>query len=149
MTDTDPSHVRVHYGLSGSVPLQLFEFVFEPGGCYVLDCGAFTPLFGLARGKHTERAAALDAVYDTHGVDGLVGVADSVTWVSVAGIERVRLYTGGWLGRPKLALQTTGELSVRPVRLHGVDVERVSDALEALLAGCVPVERVDGIGLRD
>ena len=148
MNHTEPSHVRVHYGLSGSVPLQLFEFVFEPGGCYVFDCGAFTPLFGLARGKHTERAAALDAVYDSHGVDGLLGVADSVTWVSAEEIERITLYTGGWLGRPKLSVQTTGEPSVRPVRIHGVDVERVSDGLETLLEGRVPVERIDGIGLR-
>jgi hypothetical protein len=142
----DTTHVRVHYGLSGSVPLQLFDFVFEAGGCYVLDCGAFTPLFGLARGKHTERAAALDGVYDAHGVEGLLGVADSVTWLPWESVSRVALYTGGWFARPKLAIETAVDHAVRPVRLHGVDVQGTYDALVALVDDRVRLDWVDGMG---
>lgn len=147
MTDADPTHVRLHYGLSGSVPLQLFEFVFEPAGCYVLDCGAFTPLFGLARGKHTERAAALQTAYETRGLDGLLAVADSVTWLPWERVERLTLYTGGWLARPKLTVETGGEISVRPVRLHGVDVQHSYDALSKLVGDETPVDHVEGTGL--
>lgn len=140
-------HVRVHYGMSGSVPLQLFDFVFEPTGCYVLDCGAFTPLFDLAVGRHTRRAAALDAVYDEHGVDGLLASADSVTWLSTAVIERVVLHDGGRFARPKLAVETRDGAPARTVRLHEVDASTVRDALAPLLGGAVRVDLVAGAGL--
>ena len=145
--DGDAAHVRVHYGMSGSVPLQLFEFVFEPAGCYVLDCGAFTPLFGLSSGKHTRRAAAVDAVYDDHGLDGLLACADTVQWLSVRTIDRVTLHDGGLVARPKLTIETRGDAPDRAVRLHGADVDAVADALDALVDGAVRVERVEGSGL--
>jgi hypothetical protein len=143
----DPDHVRVHYGMTGSVPLRLFEFVFEPAGCYLLDCGAFTPLFGLASGGHRRRAAALDAAYADHGVDGLLASADTVTWLSVDRIERVTLHDGGWVARPKLSVATTGDAPARSVRLHGVDVDALADALGTLAGDGLRIDRASGAGL--
>lgn len=130
--------------MSGSVPLQLFDFVFEPAGCYVLDCGAFTPLFGLARGKHTRRAAALDARYDDDGVAGLLAVADTVTWLAWESVHRVVLHDAGWLTRPKLVIETRDDAPSRSVRLHGVDVESVFEALTDVVTGGVRLDRVAG-----
>jgi hypothetical protein len=132
-SDPTPDHVRVHYGMSGSVPLQLFEFVFEPAGCYVLDCGAFTPLFGLAAGRHTRRALTLDRAYDDHGLDGLLAHADTVTWLSDGVIERIAVSTGGRFTRPKLTIETHDDAPSRSVRLHDVDAQALHDALADLL----------------
>jgi hypothetical protein len=141
VSETEPGtdHVRVHYGMCGSVPLQLFEFVFEAGGCYVLDCGAFTPLFGLAAGRHTQRARALDRVYDDHGLDGLLAAADTVTWLSGDAIERVVVSDGGRFTRPTLSVETRGDAPSRSVRLHDVDAA----ALHGALADLVGDARVD------
>lgn len=141
------THVRVHYGMAGSVPLQLFEFVFEPAGCYVLDCGAFTPLFGLSMGKHARRAAALDEVYETSGVDGLLAVADTTTWLSWAAIDRVVVHDGGWFTRPKLTLETRGDAPSRRVRLHGVDVPDLYESLKTTVGDSTRLDRVEGSGL--
>jgi hypothetical protein len=130
---TETGRVRVHYGMSGSVPLQLFVFVFEPAGCYVLDCGAFTPLFGLATGKHTTRALALDRVYEDDGLDGLLACADTVTWLSDEAIERVVVSDGGLFTRPKLTIETRGDAPSRSVRLHDVDTSALHDALVDLV----------------
>jgi hypothetical protein len=141
-----PGHVRVHYGMSGSVPLQLFEFVFEPAGCYVLDCGAFTPLFGLAAGKHTRRARALDRAYDEHGLDGLLVAADTVTWLSGDAIERVAVSDSGRFARPKLTIETRGDAPSYSARLHDVDASALHDAL-ADLVGDARVDDTTRTGL--
>ena len=146
-SDPGTDHVRVHYGMTGSVPLRLFEFVFEPAGCYLLDCGAFTPLFGLASGGHRRRAAALDAAYADHGVDGLLADADTVTWLSVDRIDRVTLHDGGWFARPKLSIATNGDAPARSVRLHAIDVDALADALGALVGDAIRVDRTSGAGL--
>lgn len=147
MTDPSNSPVRVHYGMSGSVPLQLYEFVFEPAGCYVLDCGAFTPLFGLTTGRHTRRAAALDEVYDEQGLDGLLAVADTTTWLAWATVARVTLHDGGRFTRPKLTVETRGEAPSRTVRLHGVDAAALADSLRAVVGDSVQFDHVESTGL--
>jgi hypothetical protein len=135
--------VRVHYGMAGSVPLQLFEFVFEPTGCYVLDCGAFTPLFDLSRGKHTRRAAALDDVYDEHGLDGLLAVADTTTWLPWETVDCVTLNDGSRFTRPKLSVQTRGDAPVWSVRLHGVDTTALADGIAGVVDGATRFEHVE------
>lgn len=144
--DAENDHLRIHYGMSGSVPLRLFEFVFEPAGCYVFDCGGFTPMFDLARGRHTRRAARVDAVYRDDGLAGLLALADTVTWLSWETVERVVLYDGGRFTRPKLQILTGGETPSTSVRLHDVDVESLSASLERVETR-VRVERVEGAGL--
>lgn len=129
--------------MSGSVPLQLFEFVFEARGCYVLDCGAFTPLFGLAAGGHTRRAEALDGAYDEHGLEGLLAVADTVTWLSWEDVDRVVVSDGGWLTRPTLAVETRTDAPSRRVRLHDVDGSAVADALATFLEDVGDPVRLD------
>lgn len=146
-SESHTPHVRVHYGMAGSVPLQLFEFVFEPAGCYVLDCGAFTPLFGLTMGKHTRRATALDTVYDHHGLDGLLAVADTTTWLSWETVKRVGVHDGGRFTRPKLTLETRGDAPSQRVRLHGVDVSDLYESLRALAGDSTRLDRIDGAGL--
>jgi hypothetical protein len=148
MSDAEPGsgHVRVHYGMCGSVPLQLFEFVFEPAGCYVLDCGAFTPLFGLAAGKHTRRARTLDRVYDEHGLAGLLATADTVTWLSGDAIERVAISGAGRFTRPKLTIETRGDTPSYSARLHDVDASVLHGAL-ADLVGDVRVDDTTRTGL--
>jgi hypothetical protein len=142
----ESDHLRVHYGMSGSVPLRLFEFVFEPAGCYVLDCGGFTPMFDLARGRHTRRAAHVDAVYHDHGLAGLLASADTVTWFAWERVERVVLHDGGRFTRPKLRVVTGAETPSPSVRLHDVDVAALSTALERFEER-VRVERSAGAGL--
>ncbi len=144
--DADKEHLRIHYGMSGSVPLHLLEFVFEPAGCYVLDCGGFTPLFDLTRGRHTRRAAQINAVYRDHGLQGVLASADTVTWLAWESVERVVLHDGGRLTRPKLRLVTVEGVPSSSVRLHDVEVDALSTAL-ARFEGRVRVDRVAGAGL--
>jgi hypothetical protein len=133
--------------MAGSVPLQLFEFVFEPQGCYVLDCGAFTPLFGLSFGKHTRRAAALDQVYDDHGVVGLLAVADTTTWLAWERIDRVVVSDRGRFTRPKLAIETRGDAPSWSVRLHDVDTAGLAESLRAVVGESTRLDHVDSTGL--
>ena len=147
MDETEDEVVRVHYGMTGSVPLTLVEFVFEPAGCYVLDCGSFTPLFGLTMGKHTRRAAAVDAVYREDGVGGLLAGANTVTWYAWDAVESIVLHDGGRFTRPKLTLQTRDDVPERAVRLHDVEVSSVYESLAELAGGRTSLRRVDGAGL--
>lgn len=147
MAESEDEVVRVHYGMTGSVPLTLVEFVFEPAGCYVLDCGSFTPLFGLTMGKHTRRAAAVDAAYREDGVDGLLAGANTVSWYAWDAVESVALHDGGRFTRPKLTVQPRDGLPECAVRLHGVEVASVYEALTELVSGRTSFRRVDGAGL--
>lgn len=108
---------HVHYGMTGSFPLRMAEVFFADDGVHIAEYAYITPLFGLGFRKHRREAAGMERIYEVHGLDEVLLQADGVHWLNPDGIERVVIYSGGWLGRPKIALYTADGLSYA-YRLH-------------------------------
>ncbi len=108
---------HVHYGMTGSFPLRMAEVFFADDGVYIAEYAYITPLFGLGFRKHRREAVGMERIYEIHGIDEVLLQADGVHWLNPKGIERVILYSGGWLGRPKVAIYTVDGLSYA-YRLH-------------------------------
>lgn len=145
-TDIEVEH-HVHYGMTGSFPLRMAELFFADDGLHIAEYAYITPLFGLGFRKHKREAAAMDRVFEVHGIDEVLLQADAVHWLNPAGIDRVVLYSGGWLGRPKVAVYTADGLSYA-YRLHD---ELAFDELVAGVADWgerhdVTVEHERGLG---
>lgn len=108
---------HVHYGMTGSFPLRMAEVFFANDGVHIAEYAYITPLFGLGFRKHRREAAGMQRIYEIHGIDEVLLQADGVHWLNPAGLDRIVLYSGGWLGRPKIALYTADGLSYA-YRLH-------------------------------
>lgn len=108
---------HVHFGMAGSFPLRLAELFFADDGLHIVEYSYITPMFGLGTRKHRREARAMQAVYDHHGLDEVLLQGDSVTWLNYDAVERVVLYAGGWLGRPKITVYAADGQSYA-YRLH-------------------------------
>lgn len=146
-TDVDVE-ARVHFGMTGSFPLRIAELFFADDGLYVAQYAYITPMFGLGARKHRREAAAMEAVYDVHGLDEVLLQADDVVWHSPGNVARIVCWDGGWLGRPKVGIYPEAG-ATHAYRIHDDDV-----AFEELLADLsawgdrhgVAVERRSGVG---
>jgi hypothetical protein len=96
--------VHVPFGMTGSFPLRVAELFFADNGFYVTEYSYITPFIGLTAGKHRREASAMQRVYDRYGLDAVLFQADSVVWHSYGNLDRLVVYDGGWLGRPKIAV---------------------------------------------
>lgn len=139
---------HVHFGMTGSFPLRLAELFFADDGLYIAEYAYITPMFGLAVRKHHREAKGMAAIYEIHGLDEVLLQADGVIWHSYENLDRVVVYDGGALGRPKVAVHPERG-SVHAYRLHGDDVDL--DDLTADLEACgekggFDVERRGGVG---
>lgn len=138
--------VHVHFGMAGSFPLRLAEVFFGSDGLHIVEYGYITPLFGLGTKKHRREAKAMQAIYDTHGIDEVLLQGDSATWLDYGTVERVVFYDGGRFGRPKLTIYTDEHSYA--YRLHdeesptelATDIEACTDQHD------FAVEIVSGIG---
>ena len=108
---------HVHYGMTGSFPLRMAELFFASDGIHIAEYAYITPLFGLGFRKHRREAAGMERIFEVHGIDEVLLQADKVHWINPEGIDRIILYSGGWLGRPKVAVYTADGLSYA-YRLH-------------------------------
>lgn len=95
---------HVHFGMTGSFPLRLAELFFADDGIYIAEYGYIMPLFGLGTHKHHREAAAMQRVYEAHGLGEVLLQADRVIWHSYENVHRVVLYDGGRFGRTKVAI---------------------------------------------
>ncbi|MFB6300285.1 MAG: hypothetical protein ABEH65_08510 [Halobacteriales archaeon] len=120
---------HVHFGMTGSFPLRMAEIFFADDGLHVAEYAYITPMFGLGAKRHKREAASMQAIYDIHGLDEVLLRSDSVYWFSYDAIDRIVLYTGSWLGRPKLGIYPKNEAS-HAYRLHDdVEFEALADEL--------------------
>lgn len=130
----------VHFGMTGTFPMRMAELFFTSDGVYIAEYSYITPVLGLGTRKHRKNADAMQAMYDRYGIDAVLLQADRVFWLDYDLLDRVVMYTGGWFGRPKVAIFSTDGPSyayrligdrefeevvadVRPtVERHGVDL---------------------------
>lgn len=95
---------HLHFGMTGSFPLRLGDLFFADDGLYVVEYGYVTPFIGLTARKHRRESAHMAVLYEQHGIDAVLVVADSVVWHGYDNVERVTAHSGGWLGRPKITV---------------------------------------------
>lgn len=134
MTDAepDPVHVHVHLVMAGAFPLRMADLVFTGRELLIPEYHYLTPLFGVAR-RETHRVAdrAVER-YSEDGVDGLLDMAERTHRVGYADLDRIRIYDGGAIGRPKIAADAA-DGSVYPYRVHApIDVSAFASALGSL-----------------
>lgn len=108
---------HVHFGMTGSFPLRLAELFFADDGIYIAEYGYIMPIFGLGTRKHHREAAAMQRIYEVHGLGEVLLQADQVIWHSYENLRRVVLYDGGRFGRAKIAIHP-GEGRSHAYRLH-------------------------------
>ncbi len=116
---------HIHYAMAGSFPLQIAELFFTAEGFYIAEYSYITPLFGLGTGKHNKDANAMQAMLDQYGIDAVLLHADHVVWLNYVQIDKIMLYSGGWIGRPKITIYTADHQSYA-YRLFG---DREFDAI--------------------
>lgn len=124
---------HVHFGMTGSFPLRLAELFFADDGLYIAEYAYITPMFGLATRKHRRESRGMAAIYAIHGLDEVLLQADGVVWHGYGNVDRVLLYDGGPLGRPKVAVHPEHG-SVQAYRLHedDPDVEALTTTLRTI-----------------
>lgn len=137
---------HVQFGMTGSYPLRIAELFFASDGLHIVEYGYITPLFGLAVRKHKREAAAMESVYDVHGLDEVLLQGDSVVWLNYDSIDRVVLHDGGRVGRPKIAVHTEDD-PMYAYRLHDTAVKPLATKLVASAERHgFDVERDSGLG---
>lgn len=140
---------HVHFGMTGTFPLRIAELFFADDGLYVAEYGYIMPIFGLGARKHHREAAAMQRIYEVHGLDEVLLQADQVIWHGYKNLRRIALYEGGWVGRAKIAVHTETGRS-HAYRLHD-DVLFAELATEVERWGKrygIPVEVHTGVGVR-
>lgn len=150
-TDIEVDH-HLHFGMAGTFPLRLADVFFADDGLHIVEYGYITLMFGLGARKHRREANAMQAVYETHGIDEVMLRGDSVYWLNYDGIARVLLHRGGWVGRAKLTVYVKdGESYAYRIHEHGEEeemrelVEGIEDAADRY---GFPFEVRDGVGFR-
>ncbi|MGN8216251.1 hypothetical protein [Halococcus salifodinae] len=132
MSDRPPAvHVHVHRVMAGAFPLRVADLLFTDDTLVVPEYRYLTPLSGILRGRHEVGAAAAKR-YREAGVGGLVEMAERIHRIAYADIERVRIYDGRSVGRPKVTIDVTAGPPYA-YRVHApVDVAALTDALTSL-----------------
>lgn len=148
LPDTDIDvEAHVHFGMTGSFPLRLAELFFADDGLHVVEYSYITPMFGLGTRKHKREAESMQRVYEYHGLDEVLMQGDSIVWLNYDALDRVVVYDGGWLGRPKIDVRGADGRSWA-YRLHD---DADADETVAELRPCAEqrefaVERRAGVG---
>lgn len=137
----------VHFGMAGTFPMRVAELFFTSRGLYLAEYSYITPLWGLGTRKHRRDASAVRALYEKYGIDAVLLHADRVLWLDYDFLDRIALYTGGWLGRPKVTVFAADGPSYA-YRLFG---DREFDAVAADVRAAadrhgVAVSVTDGVG---
>lgn len=123
------TEVHVHFGMTGSFPLRIGDLFFADDGLHVVEYAYITPMFGLGTKKHKREAEAMQSVFDVHGLDEVLLQGDRVVWLNYDCVDRVVVYTGGYVGRPKVTVYTDDGRTYA-YRLHdGTDAEELRAAL--------------------
>ena len=122
-------HVHVHLVMGGAFPLRMADLLFTDVALVVPEYHYLTPLFGIARGKTHDVAESAVERYRRDGVAGLVDMAESTHVVAYGDIERVRVYSGRGLGRPKVAVDVADGPPFA-YRVHAPVVHRRQQPLE-------------------
>ncbi|PSQ23150.1 hypothetical protein BRD04_03540 [Halobacteriales archaeon QS_9_67_17] len=143
--------IRIGFGMTGSFPLRLADLFFVEDGLYVAEYEYLTPIFGVGARKHRREAAAMERVYEVHGVDEVLLQADTVVWHAYDNLDRVTLHDGGRLGRPRLGVYPDVGSS-HAYRLHDreqSDIAALGGDLDPWLsARGVAFEEASGLGYR-
>lgn len=95
---------NIHFAMTGTFPMRIADLFFAPQGIYIAEYSYITPMFGLGTRKHRKDASAMQALYNTYGIDAVLLHADRVLWLDYGLVDRVVLYTGGRFGRPKVTV---------------------------------------------
>jgi len=131
VTGTDV-HVHVHLVMAGTFPLRVADLLFADDRLMVPEYEFLTPLFGLARGQTADAGQVARERYANEGITGLVEAAERTHRVTYEDLDAVRLYEGGGLGRPKLAVDVS-EGPPYAYRIHApVDIDELTEALTSL-----------------
>ncbi len=141
--------IRVGFGMTGSFPLKLADLFFAADGLYVVEYEYLTPIFGLGAKKHQRESAAMERLYEVHGIDEVLLQGDTVIWHTYENLERVTLHDGGRFGRPRIGVYpTTG--SSHAYRLHDRetgDIETLGGKLQQHLSQTdIAFEDASGLG---
>lgn len=142
--------VHVHFGMTGSFPLQLAELFFADDGVHLAEYGLITPLFGLGAKKHEREAAAMAGLYEEYGVDEVKARARSSTWLSYEFLDRVVVSDGGRLGNPRVGMYAVDGTS-NAYRIHDEEFDPdgfVRELRELADERGFDVERESGLGYR-
>lgn len=139
---------HIHFGMTGSFPLQIAELFFADDGLYIAEYGYISPFFGLLASKQKREAKAMGAIYDRWGLDAVLVQADYLTWHSYDGLESVEFHSGGRFGRPKITIYPEGDVS-HAYRIHDQPkLEEAKPAIDDLgQRHDFQVEHKSGIGL--
>lgn len=125
-------HVHVHFTMTGGFPLRMADLLFTTDELLVPEYGHLTPLFGIARGRTHDLAERAVASYRAEGVSGLLAEAERTHRIAYTDLDRVRLYDGRSLARPKIAVDTV-EGPAYAYRIHApVDLPELTSALTSL-----------------
>jgi hypothetical protein len=129
---TDVVHVHVHRVMAGTFPLRLADLLFTDDALVVPEYAYLTPLFGLARGRVAAAGDTAAERYREGGVAALRDHAERTRRVPYTDLRCVRLYDGGRVGRPKVAVDVEAGPPLA-YRVHApADVDRLANALGAL-----------------
>ncbi|WP_435348913.1 hypothetical protein [Haloarchaeobius sp. HRN-SO-5] len=146
-SDAAHVHVHVHLVMAGAFPLRMADLLFTDDELLIPEYHYLTPLLGIARREtHQVAERAVDR-YTEDGAAGLVEMAERTHSIGYADLERVRVYDGGPVGRPKLGIDVV-EGPPYAYRAHvPVDVPALTDALGSLgRRRGFAVERKDTLG---
>lgn len=140
-------HVHVHFVMTGAFPLRVADLLFTDDELLIPEYAHLTPLFGIARGRNHDLAEQAVERYRAEGVDGLLAEASRTHRLPYDDLDRVRLYAGRSVARPKVGVDTAAGPPYA-YRIHApVDLSALTTALEGLgdRRGFT-VERSDAIG---
>ena len=134
MTETPQTPVRVyvHFAMAGAFPLRIADLLFTDDELVIPEYHYLTPIFGIARGKTHDVAETAVKRYRTAGTAGLVEFAERTHNVGYDDVDRVRLYDGRAIGRPKIAVDVrTGPPFAYRIHAH-IDLSSLAGALTEL-----------------
>jgi len=118
--------------MGGAFPLRMADLLFTDDQVLIPEYYYLTPLFGIARGKTHDVAETAVERFQTEGPAGLVDMAKRTHHIDYEDVERVRIYNGRGIGRPKVAIDVA-DGPAYAYRVHApVDVDRLASALSSL-----------------
>lgn len=125
-------HVHVHLAMTGTFPLRVADLLFTDVELVVPEYEYLTPLFDIARGRVAGIGRRARQRHAAAGLAGLVEAAERTHRVPYRDVERVRVYDGQGLGRPKVAVDVR-EGPPYAYRIHApVEIAALTDALSGL-----------------
>jgi hypothetical protein len=131
VTDSRRVYVHVHLAVTGAFPLRVADVLFADDAVIVPEYEYLTPLFGILRGRTAEAGAAARRRYREDGLRGLLAAAERTHRIRYEDVTRVRVYHGGRVGRPKIAVDVR-EGPPYAYRIHTpTDVDALAAALDA------------------